>query len=225
MIDQQRLNPGRKFDQVRAGATDVFLRDGFSGASVDSIAGAAGVSKATLYSYFPEKKLMYREILLKEIGRLMAQSPIRIDEHAPPGTALPQIGRQIASWLVSDGVLRMHRTQIAEALRFPDVSQSYYSALTALLRDELRAHLDRWVAEGRLAIEDTTLAAEQFIRLSGALLHDRALLIAGADRDEQTIRRVSDGAARLFLAAHRIGGDIDAPPVPIRREERRPHTP
>ena len=53
---------GRKFTQVLEGARTVFLRDGFEGASVDDIAREAGVSKATLYSYFPEKKMMLIEV-------------------------------------------------------------------------------------------------------------------------------------------------------------------
>lgn len=210
MIEKQRLNPGRKFEQVRSGAKDVFLRDGYSGASVDDIARAAGVSKATLYSYFPEKQLMYREILLDEISRLAAQSPIRIADDTAPDAALPVMARQIASWLISDSALRMHRTHIAEAERFPDVSQRYHAALTKLLRDVVRGHLDRWVSESTLEIEDTALAADQFIRLSGAMLHDQALLTGDPETQEETIRRVGNSAARLFLAAHRAGGEDKA---------------
>lgn len=53
---------GRKFDQVLEGARLVFLQDGYEGASVDDIARAAGVSKATLYSYFPDKRLLFMEV-------------------------------------------------------------------------------------------------------------------------------------------------------------------
>ena len=56
------VRTGRKFDQVLAGAREVFMADGFEGASVDDIARAAGVSKATLYSYFPDKKLLFMEV-------------------------------------------------------------------------------------------------------------------------------------------------------------------
>ena len=53
------IKRGRKFDQVLEGARTVFLRDGYSGASVDDIATEAGVSKATLYSYFPDKQILF----------------------------------------------------------------------------------------------------------------------------------------------------------------------
>ncbi len=53
---------GRKFNQVLDGARTVFLRDGFEGASVDEIARVAAVSKATLYSYFADKKVLFAAV-------------------------------------------------------------------------------------------------------------------------------------------------------------------
>lgn len=203
MIEKPRLNLGRKFEQVRSGAKDVFLRDGYSGASVDDIARSAGVSKATLYSYFPEKQLMYREVLLDEMTRIADRSPIEVAPDANPAEALPLMARQIAEWLVSGPMLQLHRTNIAEATRFPDVSRRYHATLTALLRDVVQAHLDRWVDQRMLRISDTALAADQFVRLSSAVLHDRALLTDGDESRDATIREISDGAARLFIAAHR----------------------
>lgn len=211
MIDNQRPHPGRKIEQVRIGAREVFLRDGYAGASVDDIARAARVSKATLYSYFPEKELMYRHVLMDEIGRLSAASPISVGHDTGPAEALPEMARQIAGWLVSGPAIRMMRANVAEAGRFPDVSRRYHALLNQLLRDVVRGHLDRWVALGALSIEDTTLAADQFVRLSGALLHDRALM---ADMDgvpDEAINRISESAARLFIAAHSADGQRQMP--------------
>ena len=53
---------GRKVEQVLAGAHDVFMAEGYEGANVDAIAKAAGVSKATLYSYFPDKKSLFAAV-------------------------------------------------------------------------------------------------------------------------------------------------------------------
>ena len=56
------IKKGRKFDQVLEGARRIFMRDGFEGASVDDIARSAEVSKATLYSYFPDKRILFSEV-------------------------------------------------------------------------------------------------------------------------------------------------------------------
>ena len=63
------IKRGRKYDQVIAGARDVFLAQGFEGASVDLIAREAGVSKATLYSYFPDKRILFIEVAKKNVRR------------------------------------------------------------------------------------------------------------------------------------------------------------
>ena len=53
---------GRKYDQVLQGARSILLRDGLVGASVDDIAPEAGVSKATPYSYCPDKRRSVTEL-------------------------------------------------------------------------------------------------------------------------------------------------------------------
>ena len=66
MNDATPIKRGRKFEQVLDGARAVFLADGYEGGSVDAIAKAAGVSKATLYSYFPDKRLLFMEVARSE---------------------------------------------------------------------------------------------------------------------------------------------------------------
>jgi DNA-binding transcriptional regulator YbjK len=66
MNAEAQIRKGRKFDQVIEGAKAVFLREGFEGASVDEIARDAGVSKATLYSYFPDKQHLFLAVLETE---------------------------------------------------------------------------------------------------------------------------------------------------------------
>ncbi len=51
----QRGAGDAKIRQILDGARAVFLAVGFDGASMNEIARAAGVSKGTLYVYFPSK--------------------------------------------------------------------------------------------------------------------------------------------------------------------------
>ena len=68
-IQTETAPTGRKVSQVLDGARTVFLRDGFEGASVDDIARQAGVSKATLYNYFPDKRILFMEVAKAECVR------------------------------------------------------------------------------------------------------------------------------------------------------------
>jgi|SRR5579863_3479175 len=56
-------------DIVRA-AFDLFGRLGYEAVSMDSVAEAAGVSRATLFNYFPQKELILREIAAARVEKL-----------------------------------------------------------------------------------------------------------------------------------------------------------
>jgi AcrR family transcriptional regulator len=56
---------------VRA-AFELFGREGYEKVSMDAIAAAAGVSRATLFNYFPQKELMLRDIAAARAAKLKA---------------------------------------------------------------------------------------------------------------------------------------------------------
>ncbi len=56
---------------VRA-AFELFGRRGYENVSMDSVAEAAGVSRATLFNYFPQKELLLREIAAARATKLKA---------------------------------------------------------------------------------------------------------------------------------------------------------
>jgi AcrR family transcriptional regulator len=62
----------RRVDLLRA-AREVFAVRGYHGASIDDIAGAAGVSKALIYEHFAGKKDLHASLLAEEAGELFAR--------------------------------------------------------------------------------------------------------------------------------------------------------
>lgn len=65
---------------VRA-AFERFGREGYERVSMEAIAEAAGVSRATLFNYFPQKELMLREIAAARAAKLKAA----VEEFAASG--------------------------------------------------------------------------------------------------------------------------------------------
>jgi AcrR family transcriptional regulator len=51
-------------------AFELFGKSGYEEVSMDSIAAAAGVSRATLFNYFPQKELILREIAAARVEKL-----------------------------------------------------------------------------------------------------------------------------------------------------------
>jgi AcrR family transcriptional regulator len=58
--------------EILRAAGKVFARTGFEAATVDEIAAAAGLAKATLYAYFPSKRDLYLGAVKREIGQLIS---------------------------------------------------------------------------------------------------------------------------------------------------------
>lgn len=198
-MKQQKINQGRKFNQVREGAKRIFLRDGYEGASVDDISREAGVSKATLYSYFPDKRLMFQAVIEAEIeSRRIAV--FDLEDHVPAHLAVPRLTREVSRILASETEAALYRLIIAEAARFPQLARDFEALRAEMLRTPLQAYLDGFVRRGELEIADTTLAAEQLIRLAGAQVHDGRLLGAKGI-DDTAVLRAGDGAAEMFLRA------------------------
>jgi AcrR family transcriptional regulator len=200
---------GPKADQLMRGARKVFMERGFEGASVDEIARAAGASKATLYSYFPDKRQLFQAVV--EAGCRRQGGGFKLigpDENEPVGEALRRIAAEFGRFVLSPGALEMFRTCIAEAGRFPELGRAFYAAGPGKARLQLIEFLDDRVARGDLVIEDTALAADQFGALCKARLFLWALLGGEEPPGEAEIVRVADEAVRTFLA--RYGTTTDA---------------
>ena len=197
----EAIRRGRKFDQVLEGARAIFLRDGFEGASVDDIARAAGVSKATLYAYFPDKRLLFVEVAKGECARQAEDGAAAIDMNRPAREVLTEAARLIVQFLLSDFGKNVFRLCLAEAGRFPEVGRDFYYSGSYVVREKIIAYLRFAVAQGDLVIDDLPLAAEQFRELCKADLLEPVLFGISHDGPPD-IERTVTGAVEMFLARY-----------------------
>jgi AcrR family transcriptional regulator len=198
------LRTGRKFDQVLRGAREVFLADGFEGASVDDIARAAGVSKATLYSYFPDKRLLFIEVAKTECG-LMAERVISmVDETKPVREVLTITATQLVTFFVSDFNRQIFRVCVAERDRFPELGRVFYEAGPQNGQRKMVEYLEKAVAKGELVIEDVMIAAEQFAELCKVRLWLRAAFGIQEEFSQAEIDEVALQAVDMFMARYGV---------------------
>ncbi|MBY5933300.1 TetR/AcrR family transcriptional regulator [Tateyamaria omphalii] len=193
---------GRKFDQVLEGARDVFMADGFEGASVDDIARAANVSKATLYSYFPDKRLLFMEVANSECARQSQDAIDNIDMNAPPRDVLCQAGKHFLKFITSKFGQQVFRICVAESDRFPEIGRAFYKSGPERMRDEMGEYFEAAVARGDLKIDDYTLAADQFGELCKADIWPRLMFGVIDSVTDDDIDRVVDSAVETFLARY-----------------------
>ncbi|MBF9042578.1 TetR family transcriptional regulator [Rhodobacterales bacterium HKCCE4037] len=203
MNAEAQIKKGRKFDQVLAGARAVFMREGFEGASVDEIARDAGVSKATLYSYFPDKQHLFLEVLKlecvaqSEVEVLFEQKGLSVEEK------LGVICRKLITFFLSDFGQDMFRVCVAEAKRFPELGEAFYNTGPKYWGGKIAGFLSSEKARAVLDIDDPYLAADQLAQLCRADLMLKVMFGVETDPSEAEIDRVVDEAVRTFLARYR----------------------
>lgn len=197
-----KVRKGRKFDQVLEGARAVFLADGYEGASVDDIAKAAGVSKATLYSYFPDKSLLFVEVATTECLRQSREIVDRIDLDRPPREVLGDGGRHFLRFITSDFGMQMFRVCVGEKERFPEIGREFFRSGPQNMQKVLLDYFERATARGELRIEDPYLAAFQFGELCKAEVWLKKTFNMLDEITDADIDRVVDGAVDMFLARY-----------------------
>lgn len=200
----QKVRKGRKYDQVLEGARSVFMSDGFEGASVDEIARAAAVSKATLYSYFPDKRLLFMAVANAECARQASEAVDKIDIEAPPRTVLSQAGHHFLRFITSTFGVQVFRICVAESDRFPEIGQNFYNSGPAMMRSEMASYFEGAEARGELRIADYKLAADQFGELCKADLWPRLIFGISKSVSDAEIDRVVEGAVDMFMARYGV---------------------
>lgn len=196
-------SPGKsKPNQCLEAARQVFTRQGYSAASMDEIAAAAQVSKATVYAHFKSKQGLFAAMMRRECHRCMEQMALPDEVHQLElEPALQRIAASFLAAAMDDGILELMRTVIAESPRLPELGQIFYNAGPRTTNEGVVAYLDRACSQGLLVIEDTRIASIQFLGMLRGDLQMRALM--GLDIDQAEVDCLADSAVGAFLRAHK----------------------
>lgn len=194
---QNRLNRERA---ILDAALTVFAGLGYSGTTMDAVAAEAGVTKPTLYSYFPSKDVLFQAMMLEKRDLMLDV----FDHPSPRGMVADLHG---FAWAYADTVMRpdmlsLARLIIGEVGRFPEIGRAYQaSGPDHLLRGIMR-YLDGQRAAGRLDFDDAELAAQDLWGLILSAPRTQALYMPDAIPDRAVLRRYIANGLRVFLKAY-----------------------
>ncbi len=207
-MDPENGRTARKRRAILAAAADVFLRNGYLGASMDEVAAKASVSKQTVYKQFADKEHLFAEIILGTnehvvTGFTQAYAGA-LDDATDAGQALRDVARRYLANLLRPDVLRLRRLVLAEADRFPKITATWFEhgfhRSVELLGEALARLADRGLLR---PLPDPTLAAYQF---AGLVMYKpmNQVMFAGTDAalPQEELDRIADQAVDVFLAAY-----------------------
>jgi AcrR family transcriptional regulator len=191
--------------QILDGALQVFTSRGFDAASMSDIAAAANVSKGTLYVYFEDKEHLFVDLIQREREAQKRAAIEALNEDSDPVRALTTFGRCIVRMINGDLAVSAHRVVIGVAERMPDLGRGFYENGPMLGSQLIARYLDRMVAEGKLDIEDTYLAAVQFLDLcQSTLTRPRLFNAVRTPPSAEEIERVVGSAIAMFMARYGV---------------------
>jgi AcrR family transcriptional regulator len=191
-----------KRQQILAGALRVFLDHGFDGASMNDIVRATGVSKGTLYAYFPSKERLFETLVFEE-RRVQAERLFDgIDASRPTIEVLREMGYRFGRMLTSPEQVAYIRMVIAASAKFPEAGRAFYEAGPRYGIARMTEFITAKVGQGELTTDDPEMAARQFLELTHCGVGKRLMFGAAEHIEDSEIERTVSAAVRVFMAAY-----------------------
>lgn len=186
-------------------ATEVFLREGYERASVDTIAAVANVSKRTIYNHFTDKK----ELFLAAIDRSRARSEVE----AAIVESLFAAEGSIEERMIALGVNMLHRyldpenmmfrrVVTAELVRYPELKVACMEASSPRrVRSRLISRIEEGNRTGVLDVPKPGVAADQYLAL---ILYGMNMESAygTVELSEEKITEIAKNTSDIFLRAY-----------------------
>ncbi|QQD16754.1 TetR/AcrR family transcriptional regulator [Spongiibacter nanhainus] len=181
-------------------ASELFVEQGYSNTSMDTIAREAGVSKQTLYSHFGGKEQLFTAAIDSKCDEYQLDSTHRQDipdcRHY-----LEDFAIHFARLLVSEEAIGIYRVCASEAGR-SNVGKLFWEAGPAKIRSGLIDYLQSQVEAGVLHIEDTELAATQLTAMLHSKYHSRALYGVDESVTQEDLQYYARSCVDLFLRGY-----------------------
>ncbi|MDD2845163.1 MAG: TetR/AcrR family transcriptional regulator [Rhodoferax sp.] len=143
--------------ELLAAALDLFVEKGFAATRVEEVARRAGVSKGTLFLYFPSKEELFKAVVRENISGRFVQWSDQIDRFE--GSAQDMLRHCLYDWWDRIGATRASgilKLVMSEAQNFPELTSFYQHEVMQPGNALIERILERGVARGEFRPMDFT---------------------------------------------------------------------
>ena len=144
---RERRKEARRGELLEA-ALDLFVEKGFAGTRSEDVAARAGVSKGTLFLYFPSKEELLEAVVRENISSRFAEWQQEFESFE--GCTMDLVRHAMRLWWERIGATRasgVTKVMISEARNFPELAAFYQEEVirpgTRLIRRILQRGVDR----------------------------------------------------------------------------------
>ena len=175
MTGEPKIRARRKAfrpDEILEAALEEFTKNGYAGTRLDDVAARAGVTKGTIYVYFPNKEQLFYAIvrkfkpsLVEDVDQFVKISKTSVIEFL--STFLKFLYREMQDDWKSREVFRL---MIAEAERFPALAEEYHRTVIGPLFEKLREAIKEGIARGEIR-QSAAVEFPEIVIAPAALMH------------------------------------------------------
>ena len=145
--------------ELISAALDLFVERGFAATRLEDVAARAGVSKGTLYLYFPSKEDLFKAVVRGGIVPAIERAEKQFEDHR--GGAGELIRELVKGWWTSVGNTRLGgipKLMIAESGNFPELAQFYHDEVISRGHRLVAAAVQRGIDTGEFQPVDVDYA-------------------------------------------------------------------
>lgn len=150
--------------ELLAAALDLFVEKGYAATRVEEVAARAGVSKGTLFLYFPSKEALFQAVVRDNIAGRFAEWNAELDEF--PGSSAELVHYAMRQWWERIGQTQaagITKIMMSEGPLFPELAAFYQTEVIAPGHALLRRILQRGIDRGEFHIPNLDWAVYSLI--------------------------------------------------------------
>ncbi len=211
-LPRRERNRRAKEKRILEAAQQIFASEGYSGATMDAVAAAAGLTKPTLYQYFVSKEALFAAMMAARRDDMLVafEAPDEMGKGASMVAQLHAFAWAYAGTVMRPDLLSLARLIIGEAQRFPEIGQTYQASGPDRVLAGMMDYLIAQRGAGRLVFDDAELAAQDLWGLILSAPRTQALYQPDDPPDRAEIARYVENGLRVFLRAYStdVGRDV-----------------
>lgn len=151
-------------DEVLDAALAVFVEKGFAAAKVDEVAKRAGVSKGTVYLYFPSKEALIEGIVRRAVAPIALRALPDLEKfEGDPRVPITMLMKVLTQTLSQPEAAAVPKLILREVMSFPSIAALYRNEVLNKVMPALIGLIQRGVASGKLRPVDPELTVRSII--------------------------------------------------------------
>lgn len=190
----RRRRKHARAEELRDAALALFVEQGFDATLTEDIAARAGVSKGTLYLYYPSKEKLLKAAIASPALEALAKVRPLVERDGNSTDALRQVLSDVWAQLQDETVGNILKLAVVEARRFPEIMEVWLRRVVRPLRSLITEVVLQGMDRGEFRQMAADVVAHSLLLPMFMLCLQRRVMDTGSPTD----RSLDDG----FIPQH-----------------------